>query len=131
STRLSAPAGAAISTGDGDQPRGESRPNNRRYPLGSASGRSSAISPAPASVPASPCNQTAAAAASNAGMPWARQAAAIPASTSPDPAVASQGGALSAIAARPSGAATTVSGPLSRTTAPAFSAAAGAPSSFG
>jgi hypothetical protein len=38
-------------------------------------------------------------------------AAANPASTSPDPAVASQGGALSAIAARPSGAATTVSGP--------------------
>ena len=38
-----------------------------------------------------------------------------PASTSPEPAVASQGGALSAIAARPSGAATTVSGPLSST----------------
>ena len=58
------------------------------------------------------------AAASKPGMPWARQPAANPASTSPDPAVASQGGALSAIAARPSGAATTVSGPFSSTIAP-------------
>ena len=37
----------------------------------------------------------------------------MPASTSPVPAVASQGGALALIAARPSGAAMTVSGPLS------------------
>ena len=42
----------------------------------------------------------------------------MPASTSPEPAVASVGGALSAIEARPSGAATTVSAPLSSTTAP-------------
>ena len=42
----------------------------------------------------------------------------IPASTSPEPAVASQGGAFSLIAARPSGAAITVSGPFSSTTAP-------------
>ncbi len=54
----------------------------------------------------------------------------MPASTSPEPAVASQGGALSAIAARPSGAATTVSGPLSKTTAPEISAARRARSSF-
>jgi hypothetical protein len=36
----------------------------------------------------------------------------IPASTSPAPAVASQGGALAAMVARPSGDATTVSGPF-------------------
>ena len=42
----------------------------------------------------------------------------IPASTSPEPAVASQGGALSLMAARPSGAAITVSGPFRTTTAP-------------
>ena len=41
-----------------------------------------------------------------------------PASTSPAPAVASHGGALSLIAARPSGAAMTVSAPLSSTTPP-------------
>ena len=46
-----------------------------------------------------------------------------PASTSPEPAVASQGGAFSVIAARPSGAATTVSAPLSSTTAPDAAAA--------
>src|SRR5262249_44025020 len=63
--------------------------------------------PGPAPSPASPGSQPAAPAASNPGMPWARQPAAMPASTSPEPAVASQGGALSAIAARPSGAATT------------------------
>ena len=47
----------------------------------------------------------------------------MPDSTSPAPAVASQGGALAAIVARPSGEATTVSAPLSRTTAPERSAA--------
>ena len=39
----------------------------------------------------------------------------IPASTSPAPAVASQGGALEAMLARPSGDATTVSGPFNST----------------
>ena len=42
----------------------------------------------------------------------------MPARTSPEPAVASSGGAFSLIAARPSGAAITVSAPFSRTTAP-------------
>ena len=69
--------------------------------------------------PAAPCSQTAAQAASKAGTPWARRPAAMPASTSPEPAVASQGGALALIARRPSGAATTVSAPLRMTTAPA------------
>ena len=55
----------------------------------------------------------------------------MPASTSPEPAVASQGGALSAIAARPSGAATTVSAPFSTTIAPKRAAACRARSSFG
>ena len=59
-----------------------------------------------------------------------QQPAIIPASTSPAPAVASQGGALAAMVARPSGEATTVSGPLSRTTAPQRSAAARTRSSF-
>ena len=54
----------------------------------------------------------------------------MPASTSPAPAVASQGGALEAMVARPSGAATTVSGPLSSTTAPLRAAAARTRSSF-
>ena len=54
----------------------------------------------------------------------------IPASTSPAPAVASQGGALAAMVARPSGEATTVSGPFSSTTAPERSAAARTRSSF-
>ena len=47
----------------------------------------------------------------------------MPARTSPVPAVARSGGALSAIAARPSGAATTVSGPFRTTTAPERAAA--------
>ena len=54
----------------------------------------------------------------------------MPASTSPAPAVASQGGALAAMVARPSGEATTVSGPFSSTTAPQRSAAARTRSSF-
>ena len=74
--------------------------------------------PGPASLPASPCSQTAALAASKAGMPCASRPAMKPASTSPEPAVASQGGAFSVIEARPSGAATTVSEPFSSTTAP-------------
>ena len=67
---------------------------------------------------ARPWIQTAAAAASQAGMPCASSAAIRPLSTSPAPAVANQGGALSLIAARPSGAATIVSDPFSTTTAP-------------
>ena len=59
----------------------------------------------------------AAQAASQGGMPWPSIAPTSPASTSPAPAVASQGGALSLIAARPSGAAMTVSAPFSSTTA--------------
>jgi hypothetical protein len=46
-----------------------------------------------------------------------------PASTSPEPAVASQGEPFRFTAARPSGAAITVSGPFSSTTAPARRAA--------
>ncbi len=74
--------------------------------------RSSAINPGPASRPASPCSQTAIAAASKPETPCASRPTTIPASTSPDPAVASHGGALQLIAARPSGAATTLSGPF-------------------
>ena len=51
-------------------------------------------------------------------MRWASRPVTKPASTSPEPAVASHGGALSLMAARPSGAAMTVSGPLRMTTAP-------------
>ena len=50
--------------------------------------------------------------------PWVIKPAASPASTSPDPAVASVAGAWTLMTARPSGAAITVSGPLSRTVAP-------------
>ena len=69
-------------------------------------------------------------AASNAGICCASSPAQKPASTSPEPAVASQAEALSAIAARPSGAATTVSPPFSSTTAPVAAAAARARASF-
>ena len=48
----------------------------------------------------------------------------MPASTSPDPAVPRLAGALALIAARPSGAAITVSPPLRMTTAPERAAAA-------
>ena len=58
---------------------------------------------------ASPCSQTAAAAASKCGMCCASRPVTNPPKTSPDPAVASHGGALALIAARPSGAAMTVS----------------------
>src|ERR1700733_13247411 len=94
------------------------------------SGRSSAIKPGPNSAAAAPCSQTAAEAASKAGMPCAKRPAVIPVSTSPAPAVARKAGALPAIAARPSGAATTVSAPLMSTTAPEIAAASLARSSF-
>ena len=55
----------------------------------------------------------------------------MPARTSPEPAVASQGGALALIARRPSGAAITVSAPLRSTTAPERALAARARSGFG
>ena len=61
---------------------------------------------------ARPCSHTAAQPASNGSNPRARIAAVIPASTSPVPAVASQGGAGGAKPRRPSGEATSVSGPL-------------------
>ena len=63
-------------------------------------------------------------------MPCASSPSTIPASTSPEPAVASCGGAFSLIAARPSGAAITVSAPLSSTTAPLSRAARRARSSL-
>ena len=56
--------------------------------------------------------QTAAEAASNPSIPRARSAAIIPASTSPVPALASQAGEGGAKPTRPSGEATSVSGPL-------------------
>ncbi len=79
---------------------------------------------------ASPCSQAAAAAARNGSSPCARSPAIMPASTSPLPPVASSGGALALIAARPSGAAITVSAPLSSTTAPVRAAAARARASL-
>ena len=51
-------------------------------------------------------------------MPCAARPETRPASTSPEPAVASQGGRSKPMVARPSGAATTVSAPLINTTAP-------------
>ena len=86
-------------------------------------GRSSAIRPGPAigGLPVQP-------GAGAGGFPrrhaLRQQPADQPASTSPAPAVASQGGAVSLIAARPSGAATIVSAPFSSTTAPVRAAAA-------
>src|SRR5438270_7591701 len=79
---------------------------------GIAAARSSAISCGPAISAALPCSQTPALAASNAGNPRARIAAISPASTSPVPALASHGCAAGAKPRRPSGAATSVSGPL-------------------
>ena len=73
---------------------------------------------------------TPAEAASKAGARCASRPPIMPASTSPDPAVARSGGALSAIEARPSGIATTVSGPLRTTTAPERLAASRARSSL-
>jgi hypothetical protein len=64
--------------------------------LGRASGRFSAIKPRPKDKPHASCSHTAAHAALH---PLKEK----PARTSPEPAVASHGGALSAIAARPSG----------------------------
>src|SRR5204862_1858741 len=74
--------------------------------------RSSAIIFGPARRAASAWRHTPAQAASNGSFPAARSAAMMPARTSPEPAVPSQGGAVPWMAARPSGAATTVSGPL-------------------
>src|SRR6516164_4266057 len=84
----------------------------------------------PNAVAASPCDQTAAEAASNPGMPCANRPAVIPVNTSPAPAVAKKAGAFAAIEARPPGSATTVSGPLSTTTAPISPAARRTLSSF-
>ena len=78
----------------------------------SASGRSSAISPGPKPRAASACIQTAAQAASKGGILCAISPAQMPDSTSPEPAVASSGVPFELIAARPSGADITVSGPL-------------------
>src|ERR1051325_2857550 len=63
-------------------------------------------------------------------MPWASRPATKPASTSPEPAVASQGGAFSVMEARPCGVAATVSEPFSSTIAPEAAAAALARSHF-
>src|SRR5437763_5759322 len=97
---------------------------------GNASTRSSATSPGPKWRAASACSQTAADAASKAGMPCANRPTTMPARTSPDPAVASSGGAPSLIAVRPSGVATTVSLPFSSITAPLSWAARRARSSL-
>ena len=64
------------------------------------------------------------------GMPWASNPVTRPASTSPEPAVASDGGALALIAARPSGLAMTVSAPLRMIMAPDRFAAGMARSCF-
>src|SRR5215467_10738237 len=86
--------------------------NSLRYTSPKRGARSSEIIPGPTAAAASPWIQTAAAAASKAGIPCARRPVISPASTSPVPAVASHGGALALMAARPSGAAITVSAPL-------------------
>src|SRR5262249_36337772 len=74
-----------------------------RKAAGRLSTRSSATRPGPKRRAASACSHTAAAAASKAGMPCASRPVTIPASTSPEPAVANSGGAPSLMAARPSG----------------------------
>ncbi len=93
------------------------RHSSRRGKGAIARKRSSAVMPSPARTAASPWRQTALAAASKGGMDCARWAPTRPASTSPVPAVASQGGALLLIATRPSGAAITVSAPFRTMTA--------------
>ena len=81
---------------------------------GSASATSEATRPAwCGSAPAArPCATAAAAAASTASSPFARNAPTTPVSTSPVPAVASDGGPVSHTTTRPSGAHTIVSGPF-------------------
>ena len=87
---------------------------------------SPATSPGPTRSAARPCTHAAAAAASNADTPRARNAATIPVSTSPVPAVASAGlpvtlsddPSRSEVDPRALGSAMTVVGPLSSTTAP-------------
>src|SRR5262245_47836205 len=98
---------------------------------GSVSRRSLATSPARCgtSSAARQCATAAAAAASCASSPFARNAATIPVRTSPVPAVASAGGPKSLTTTPEPGAATMVSGPLSRTTAPKRSAPVRAASS--
>ena len=90
----------------------------------SAGSRSSTTRPGPASTAARPWMKAPAAAASHGAMPCASRPAISPASTSPEPAVASQGGADALIATRPSAAAMIVSAPFSSTTAPVRAAAA-------
>ena len=80
-------------------------------------------------VAASPCATAAAAAAVPGSRPFARNAATTPVRTSPVPAVASDGGPRSQTTSLPSGEATIVSAPLSRTTAPKRSAASRAAAS--
>ncbi len=89
----------------------------------SADGIRSTMSPAssPRRGPrraASAWSQAAAAAARSGASPAASSAPIIPASTSPEPAVASRSSPWSTIRTSPPGAATTVVGPLSSTTAP-------------
>src|SRR6187551_420897 len=86
--------------------------HSRSNAAGIAAARSSAIICCPASSAARPCSHTAAQAASKDGSPRATIAATMPASTSPVPAVANHAGAGGANANRPSGADTSVSGPL-------------------
>ena len=69
------------------------------------------------SLAASPCSQAPAQAASKPGMFCASNPEIKPAKTSPAPAVANVAGEFAVIAARPSGAAITVSGPFSSTIA--------------
>ena len=104
--------------------------SRRRKTGGRHSGMSSEMRPGPNSRAAAACSQTAALAASKTGMDWANKPPIIPASTSPEPAVASQGGAAWPIVARPCGSATTVSAPLSNRTAPMSAAPARARASF-
>lgn len=80
-------------------------------------GKSSLIKPGPNASAQAAWIQTPAHAASKLSMPCATRPPMKPDKTSPEPAVASQGVPFKLTAARPSGAATTVSGPLSRTTA--------------
>ena len=97
---------------------------------GSASGRSSAISPRPIARAAAPCIHTAAAAASYAPIPCASRPAIMPVSTSPAAGCRQGRRRIIGDGARPSGAATTVSGPFSTTMAPESAAASPARSSF-
>src|SRR4029450_1066697 len=98
--------------GDSIASRGDSDDFFAHRTVGIAATRSSAIIEGPAASGARPCSQTPAQAASNASSPLARIAAIMPARTSPVPALANQPGAGGANPRRPSGPATSVSGPL-------------------